>query len=289
MWFTFLSQAADNILFWKRCKPLILLFRCDVFLHQIYPWESEIQNAEAFCYKIQLPSHSFSEESVLTPQVSVECSVRDRHFQNSSASAVHVQTDWLPDRLSGSKRKAEKTVAEQARRVDEMISWASSRLVFCPLGIPSSHTRVGFVVCSFTFCILPRSLALKRELHCLAQPSSNLSWANANHSQDCGVPTLQEGNTNFPAASYQNVGCPCPSCVSFLTKVMVALSGETSWLESQFCTATGQKRALCASYRLASSIRGRRWQYFGWRASFETSQLGEVWSQLEKCFVLQGL
>lgn len=127
--------------------------------------------------------------------------------------------------------------------------------------------------CSFTFFVLPRLLPLNRELHCLAQPSPNLSWANANYLQDCGVPSFQQGNSNFFAASYQSVDCPCPLYLSFLTKMTLAPNGDTSQVESQFYTApllyAGQKRTLHASCRLASSIRGRRLQYFGWSARLQ--------------------
>lgn len=126
--------------------------------------------------------------------------------------------------------------------------------------------------CSFTFFILPGLLPLNTELHCLAQPSPNLSWANANHSQDCDAPSLQQGNSNFFAA-YQSVDCSCPPYLSFLTKVTLAPSGETSQVEAQFYTVpllpARQKRPLHASCRLASSIRGRHLQYFGWTAHLQ--------------------
>lgn len=106
----------------------------------------------------------------------------------------------------------------------------------------------------------------------MAQPSPNLSWANANHSQDCGAPSLQQGNSNFFAA-YQSVDCSCPPYLSFLTKVTLAPSGETSQVEAQFYTVpllhARQKRPLHASCRLASSIRGRHLQYFGWTAHLQ--------------------
>ncbi|XP_052658063.1 hydroxysteroid 11-beta-dehydrogenase 1-like protein isoform X3 [Harpia harpyja] len=55
--------------------------------------------------------------------------------------------------------------------------------------------------------------------------------------------------------------------------VTLAPSGETSQVESQFYTVpllhARQKRPLHASCRLASSIRGRHLQYFGWSAQLQ--------------------